>query len=118
MIEYIGSEEFREKIFDYTKGEDWNYTGDVPVILNLFATWCGPWRMFTPVLEEVAQEFDGKLKVYKVDTDQAPEIPHLFGTRGVPATLFIKKGQEPALVMGALPLETLRKAVNEEFFTS
>jgi thioredoxin len=118
VIEFLDGQQFKEKVFDYTKGDQWNFDGDTPIVLNLFATWCGPCRMFTPVLEDVANEFDGKIKVYKVDTDAVPEVPALFGTRGVPATLFIKKGQEPALAMGALPLETMRKAINEEFFKS
>lgn len=115
MIEMINTEQFREKIFDYTKGEQWKFEGDTPVILNLTASWCGPCRMFAPVLEEISEQYAGKLKIYKIDTDASPEIPALFGTRGVPATFFITKNEEPALVMGALPLESMKRAVQEQF---
>lgn len=115
MIEVLDSEQFKAKIFDYSKGEQWNFQEDTPIILNLTASWCGPCRMFAPILEEVSEEYQGKLKVYKVDTDASPEIPALFGTKGVPATLFIKKDEEPALAMGALPLDSMKRAIKDQF---
>lgn len=115
MVEVLSSEQFRSKVFDYTKGEAWNYQEDTPLIINLFASWCGPCRMFGPVLEQVGEEYSGKLKIYKIDTDASPEIPALFGTKGVPATIFIKKDQEPALAMGALPMESMKRAVQDQF---
>ncbi len=115
MVEFINSEQFREKIFDYSKGEQWDFQGDTPIILNLTASWCGPCRMFAPVLEQISEEYEGKIKVYKIDTDSSPEIPALFGTKGVPATFFIQKGEEPALAMGALPLDSMKKAIEGQF---
>ncbi len=115
MIEVLSSEKFREKIFDYTKGTPWDFQEDTPIIINLFAGWCAPCRMFGPILEQVSDEYAGKLKIYKIDTDASPEIPALFGTRGVPATLFIRKGEEPALAMGPLPMESMRNAVKDQF---
>lgn len=115
MVEFLNSEQFRKQIFDYSKGEPWNFQGDTPIILNLSATWCGPCRMFAPVLEQVSDEYEGKLKVYKVDTDVSPEIPALFGTKGVPATLFISKNDDPALVMGAVPLDSMKEAIKDQF---
>jgi len=115
MISIISSETFKKEIFDYAKNDTWKYENDTPIIVNFFATWCGPCRNFAPVLEEVSQEYSGKVKVYKIDIDATPDIPDLFGIKSVPTTVFISKNEDPALAMGSMPKESLLKAMKDLF---
>lgn len=113
MIEVIGAETFRKEIFDFmSDSEEWKI-GDTPVILNFFATWCGPCHNFAPILHDVAVEYGNKIKVFKVDIDATPELPHLFGIRSVPTTVFLKKGEDPAMVAGGMGEAGLKKAIAE-----
>lgn len=115
MIEIINTEKFKEEIFDFTKGEDFTFHKETPIILNFFGTWCGPCHMFAPVLEEIAEKHQGKVKVFKVDIDKSPELPHLFGIKSVPTTVFFIPNEEPVLTNGAYPKETVEKMVFDFF---
>ena len=115
MVEVISAEQFKKQVFDYTANEEWNFEQETPVILNFFAEWCGPCKMFAPTLDEVSSVHGARLKIYKIDIDKDPEIPELFGIRSVPTTLFLKAGEEPVMVMGAIPRESVDKAVSEVF---
>lgn len=114
-IQVISAEIFKKEIFDYTQEQEFNFAGETPIILNFFATWCGPCQVFAPTLASVSDALAGKVKVYKIDIDQNPEVPALFGIRSVPTTVFFKKGEQPALATGNLGHEGLRQAVTELF---
>lgn len=115
MIEIIDTEKFKAEIFDFTANQEFAFTKDTPVILNFFGTWCGPCHMFAPVLEDIATQFEGKLKVFKVDIDKSPELPHLFGIKSVPTTVFFIPNEEPVMANGAYPKETVDKMVFDFF---
>ncbi|MBI4231876.1 thioredoxin, partial [Candidatus Peregrinibacteria bacterium] len=74
-----------------------------------FATWCGPCKFLSPVVEEVAKEYNGKLKVVKVDVDKAGEAATQFGVMSVPTVVFIKDGKEVGRSVGAVPKQNLVK---------
>ena len=77
---------FKEKVMDYaTAGDAWNFKGDKPAIIDFYATWCGPCKATAPILEEIAQEYDGKIDVYKVDVDKNQELSALFNIRSIAA---------------------------------
>jgi thioredoxin 1 len=113
MTEHLTKDEFISKVFDYEKNKEWNYAGDLPAIVDFYAEWCGPCKMLSPVLEDLSKEFDGKLRVYKIDTDKEPEVSGVFGIQSVPTLLFIPAKGDPTMAMGALPKPELKKAIRE-----
>lgn len=82
---------------------------DKPVVVDVWATWCGPCRMFGPIIDEVAKEYEGKVKFVKVDADENQAIGEKYGIMSIPTTLLIVKGQLKAQSVGAIPKEALKK---------
>lgn len=76
---------------------------DVPVVLDLWAEWCGPCRMIGPIIEELSGEYEGKAKMVKMDIDANPETPVKFGVRNIPTVLFFKGGEVVDKQVGAVP---------------
>jgi thioredoxin 1 len=113
MTEHLDGDGFKEKIFDWEKGGDWKYKGELPAIVDFYAEWCGPCKMLAPLLEELSVKYEGRLRVFKVDTDKEPELSGLFNISSVPTLLFIPKEGMPSVAMGALPKPQLEKAIGE-----
>jgi len=76
---------------------------EIPVLVDFWAPWCGPCRMIAPVLEKLAVQFDGKLKVCKVNTDESPATPGKYNIMGIPTLIVFKGGAEAERIVGALP---------------
>jgi len=93
-----------EKIVHVTDAsfEDEVVKSSVPVLVDFWAAWCGPCKMIAPVLDEIAEDYDGKLKVCKVDVDANRDVPAKFGIRGIPTLIVFKGGQAAATKVGAL----------------
>lgn len=117
MTEHLTKETFLEKVFDYEKNQEWKYQGDLPALIDFWAPWCGPCRMVGPILEELSEEYAGKIKIYKVNTDEEQELGAVFGIRSIPSLLFIPVDGQPKMAVGALPKETLKQAIEKELLT-
>ena len=86
---------------------------DIPVLLDFWAPWCGPCKMISPVLDELAPEFAGKVKIVKMNVDDNQATPAQFGVRSIPTLLLIKNGQVVATQVGALPKTQLANFINQ-----
>jgi thioredoxin 1 len=104
---------FKQKVFNYELSKEWKYAGNLPVIIDFYATWCGPCKILSPKVEEIAKEYAGKIIVYKVDTDAEPVLSQNMGISSLPTLLFIPVNGKPQATMGAVPKETLVKTIND-----
>lgn len=109
----LTTEEFKEKVLDYTTQQEWSYQGTLPAIIDFYADWCGPCKMVAPILEELAKEYEGKLVIYKVDTEKEQELSAIFGIRSIPTFLFIPMEGKPMLQPGALPKNAFKQVIDE-----
>ncbi|WP_303249899.1 thioredoxin [uncultured Slackia sp.] len=97
MAKVISSSEFQSEVLE----------SDVPVLVDFFATWCGPCKMVAPILDEVAEEVAVKAKVYKVDVDQSPDLAQRYSIMSVPTMIVFENGQIKKTSMGAQPKQGL-----------
>lgn len=112
-LEHLTKEAFVTKVFDYEKNKDWKFAGELPCLIDFYADWCGPCKMVAPILEELAVEYNGKINIYKVDTEEEQELAGVFGIRSIPSLLFCPKDGAPQMAMGALPKDTFKKAIED-----
>jgi thioredoxin 1 len=113
MIENLTKNTFKEKVFNYEANKQWKFEGKLPCLVDFYADWCGPCRSVAPVLEELAAEYNGKLEIYKVDTEEERELASLFNVQSIPSLLFVPINETPRMAMGALPRETFVKVFRD-----
>ncbi len=113
MIEHLTAETFKEKVFNYADNKEWKYEGEKPAVIDFYADWCQPCKMVAPILEELSKEYDEKLNIYKIDTENEKELAGIFGIQSIPSILFIPVEGQPQMAMGALPKDTFKKAFKD-----
>ncbi|MBT3691504.1 thioredoxin [Candidatus Woesearchaeota archaeon] len=116
MVEKLTKESFREKIFDYSQSEEWKYLGDKPAIIDFYADWCGPCKMISPIIDELAKDYEGKVDIYKIDTQAEPELSGSFGVMSIPSLLFIPSKGKPTMITGGRSKAELEKLIKEFLF--
>ena len=114
-VKQITYSEFIKNIWDFEKDRDtFVYKGKVPAVVDFYADWCGPCRMVGPIMEKMANEYDGKLVVYKVNVDQEKQLAAVFGVRSIPMVLFIPVEGKPMVQTGAMKEEQYRQFIEKE----
>ncbi len=113
MIEHLTLQTFKEKVFDFEQHKEWKFEGKIPCLIDFYADWCGPCKMVAPLLEELAEEYNGKLNIYKIDTEQERELAAMFRVQSIPSLLFVPAEGQPQMALGALPRETFVKAFKD-----
>jgi thioredoxin len=113
MVQHLTNETFKEKVFNYTNSKEWKFEGDKPAVIDFYADWCGPCKMVSPILDELSTEFNGKIDIYKVDTETERELAGAFGIQSIPSILFIPKDGQPQMAQGALPKDTFIRAFKD-----
>jgi thioredoxin 1 len=109
MAEHLTKESFKLKVFDYSRGGDWKYLGKTPALIDFYAEWCMPCKMLSPVIDELSKEYEGKISIYKIDTQKEQELAASFGIMSIPSLLFIPLEGKPMMVTGGRSKEELKK---------
>lgn len=113
-VVHITKADFLKKVYDFEKNPDeWKYLGSQPAIVDFYADWCGPCRQLSPVLDELAKEYSGKLTIYKVNVDNERELATFFGIRSIPTLLFIPMKGKPQRSLGALSKTELKGIIKD-----
>lgn len=111
---HLTKNEFLKKIADFENNpSEWKYLGDRPAIVDFYADWCGPCKMVSPILDELADEYKGKVDIYKVNTEKEQELAAVFGIRSIPSILFIPQNGQPQMAQGAMPKASFVQAIEE-----
>lgn len=98
----LTAESFQKLVWDYkTNPQQWVFKGDQPVIIDFYADWCRPCKMIAPILAEISQEYKGKIRIYKVNTDEQRELASLFNISSIPAVLYVPMTGKPQMSVGA-----------------
>ncbi|MDQ1297306.1 MAG: thioredoxin 1 [Bacteroidota bacterium] len=113
MTEHLTKETFLTKVFNYEKNKEWKFEGIKPCVIDFYADWCGPCKMVAPILEDLSKDFEGKMDVFKINTEAEQELASVFGIRSIPSFLFVPLEGQPQMAMGALPKETFVKAFKD-----
>jgi thioredoxin 1 len=113
MSEHLSLETFKERVFDYENEKEWKYRGELPAIIDFYADWCSPCKMVAPILDKLSKKYDGKLHVYKVNTEQEQELAGMFGVQSIPTLLFIPKDGQPRVSMGAMPEKEFERLISD-----
>ncbi len=113
-VEYLTKETFKQKVWDYEKNpQTWVYEGKEPAIIDFYADWCRPCRMVAPILDELSLEYDGKVKIYKIDTQVEKELAGIFQISSIPAFLYVPLVGQPQMDKGLKDKATFSRIIDE-----
>jgi thioredoxin len=108
---YLTTEQFKERIFDYTKEKDWKYKGDKPCVIDFYTTWCGPCKRLAPIMDTLSHLYKDQVVFYKVDTDRERELAYVFQISSIPQVLYVPMEGKPWLLKGLYPQENIEEII-------
>ena len=108
----LSQDDYKTLVSDYTSHE-WKFNGCRPAIIDFNATWCGPCKQLAPILEELAQEYKGKIDFYSVDVDKCKPIARAYGIHNMPTVVFVPMKGQPQAAIGLMPKEEIKRAIQE-----
>ncbi|RKX93171.1 MAG: thioredoxin [Spirochaetes bacterium] len=114
MATHLTKDTFLKEVFDYENNKEWKFQGEIPAVIDFYADWCGPCKMVAPIIEELSEEYAGKVNFYKIDTEAEQELAAAFGIQSIPSLLFIPVDGKPQMAAGALPKDTFIEVINKE----
>ena len=109
-VKELNAENFTKQVFDMDS-EDLVFLGDKPTIVDFTASWCGPCQRISPILEELAKEYEGQITIYKVDVDKEKGLAQAFNVSSIPAVLYIPLEGEPVMTVGARGKERFKEEI-------
>jgi len=112
-ISELSNDSFKKLIFDYDKSQEFKFEGTKPAIIDFYADWCAPCKQLSPIVESIAREYEGKINVYKVDTEKEKLLAQNLGISGLPTLLFIPAEGMPRSSLGLITREDMIKAIND-----
>ncbi len=114
-VEYLTYDTFLEKVWNFEANQQsWVYEGELPAIIDFYADWCAPCRMIAPIMDKLAEEYKGQLKIYKIDVDKEQKLAAVFQVRSIPSVLFTPVHGKPMMQAGALTEEMYVKVIEEQ----
>ena len=119
MVKNVTTDYFNKNVYDINsalESEDGSlkFLGKKPVLIDFYATWCGPCRVLEPILDELYEEYDGEIDIYKVNTEDEMELAGAFGVMSLPTLLFIPIEGKPMISPGAPPKQMLKEMIDEK----
>ncbi|MCD4828097.1 MAG: thioredoxin [Candidatus Cloacimonetes bacterium] len=112
-MEHLTLQTFKDKIYDWEQNKEWSFKGERPAVIDFYADWCAPCKQLAPTMDELSEEYDGKVDFFKVNTEQEGELSGLFGIQSIPSILFIPVGEQPQMAGGALPKESFKELIEK-----
>jgi thioredoxin 1 len=113
----LSTESFKKLVYNFDENKEWKYEGSMPAIVDFYADWCPPCRQLSPIVEEIAKEYQGKIVVYRVNTDREKQLTESLGITNLPTLLYIPAAGKPQATLGAIPKASIIKTINKVLLT-
>lgn len=112
-VSYMDTEQFKARVFDYSKQKDWKFAGERPMIIDFYTTWCGPCKRLAPIMDELSEKYCGRVDFFKCDTEKDRELAYVFQISSIPQVLYIPMEGRPMLLKGLYPKEEIVRIIDE-----
>jgi thioredoxin 1 len=116
-VQQLTTEKFKKLVYNYDDNKNWKYLGTMPAIVDFYADWCPPCRALSPIVEGIAKEYNGKIVVYRVNTDQEKLLTETLGITNLPTLIYIPVNGKPQVTLGLVPKDEIVKTINTVLLT-